>query len=115
MCRQQRYTDKKEMKVFLIHKEIQNGAVEKSYMRRGFLIYKEMRKSYMRRPLVIYDFATAPFRISLYEENLIFYFIWCRYNNAYSATVQAVKVTAAKAVQIMKDREKSKTLICYMI
>ncbi len=32
---------------------------------------------YMRRPLVIYDFATAPFWISLYiyEENLIFFFI----------------------------------------
>jgi len=27
----------------------------------------------MRRPL--YDFATAPFRISIYEENLIFFFI----------------------------------------
>ncbi len=41
--------------------EIQSGAVAKSYMRKGFLIYEEMRKSLnMRRPLVIYDFATAP-------------------------------------------------------
>jgi hypothetical protein len=32
-------------------------------MRKGFLLYEEMRKyfpMYMRRPLVIYDFATAP-------------------------------------------------------
>jgi hypothetical protein len=53
-----------------MYKEIQNGAVAKSYMRKGFLIYEEMRKYltiYLRRPLVIlYDFATAPFRISLY-------------------------------------------------
>jgi hypothetical protein len=56
------YTDKKESKIFLIYKEIQSGAVEKSYLRKGFLIYEEMRKisPYMRRPLVIYDFATAP-------------------------------------------------------
>jgi hypothetical protein len=47
-----------------MYKEIQNGAVAKSYMRKGFLIYEKMRKyltKYMRRPLVIYDFATAPF------------------------------------------------------
>jgi hypothetical protein len=29
-----RYTDKKENKIFLIYKEIQNGAVAKSYMRK---------------------------------------------------------------------------------
>ncbi len=39
-----KYTDKKENKIFLIFKEIQSGAVAKSYMGRGFLIYKEMRK-----------------------------------------------------------------------
>jgi hypothetical protein len=58
--------------------EIQNGAVAKSYMRKGFLIYEEMRKylplQFIRRPLVIYGYATAPFWISLlYEENLIFF------------------------------------------
>jgi hypothetical protein len=31
------YTDKKENKIFLIYKEIQSGAVAKSYMRKGFL------------------------------------------------------------------------------
>jgi hypothetical protein len=39
-----RYTDKKENKIFLICKEIHNEAVAKSYMRKGFLIYEEMRK-----------------------------------------------------------------------
>jgi hypothetical protein len=34
------YTDKKENKFFLIYKEIQNGAVAKSCMRKGFLIYE---------------------------------------------------------------------------
>jgi hypothetical protein len=37
-------TDKKENKIFLIYKEIQSGAVAKSYMRKGFLIYEEMRQ-----------------------------------------------------------------------
>ncbi len=38
------HTDKKENKIFLIYKEIQSGAVAKSYMRKGFLIYEEIRK-----------------------------------------------------------------------
>ncbi len=36
--------DKKEYQIFLIFKEIKRGAVAKSYMRKGFLIYEEMRK-----------------------------------------------------------------------
>jgi hypothetical protein len=35
---------KGEKKIFLIYKEIQMGSVAKSYMRKGFLIYEEMRK-----------------------------------------------------------------------
>jgi hypothetical protein len=35
---------KKKIKIFLIHREIQSGAVAKSYMRKGFLIYEEMSK-----------------------------------------------------------------------
>jgi hypothetical protein len=56
------YTDKKENKIFLIYREIQSGAVAKSYMRKGFLIYEESANisPYLRRPLVIYDFTTAP-------------------------------------------------------
>jgi hypothetical protein len=34
------YTDKKEKKIFPIFKKIQSGAVAKSYMRKGFLIYE---------------------------------------------------------------------------
>jgi hypothetical protein len=37
-----RHTDKKENKIFLICKEIQNGAVTKSYMTNGPLIYGEI-------------------------------------------------------------------------
>ncbi len=38
-CDLLRYTNKKENQIFLIYKEIQNGAVAKSYMTNGFLIY----------------------------------------------------------------------------
>jgi hypothetical protein len=37
-------TDKKENQIFLICMGIQSGAVAKSYMKKGFLIYEEMRK-----------------------------------------------------------------------
>jgi hypothetical protein len=36
------YTDKKENPIFLIYKEIQNGAVAKSYMTNGLLINGEI-------------------------------------------------------------------------
>jgi hypothetical protein len=38
------YTLLKKIQIFLIFKEIQSGAVVKSYMRKGFLINEEMRK-----------------------------------------------------------------------
>jgi hypothetical protein len=38
------YTNKKEKKIFLTYEKIQMGSVAKSYMRKGFLIYEEMRK-----------------------------------------------------------------------
>jgi hypothetical protein len=58
----QSYTDKKENEIFLISKEIQNGAVAKSYMTNGLPIYLPI-SSYIRKPwpFLIYDFATAPF------------------------------------------------------
>ncbi len=40
VCQGYEYTDKKENKIFLKYKEIQSGAVAKSYMRKGFLIYE---------------------------------------------------------------------------
>ena len=55
------YTDKKENQIFLIYKEIQRGAVAKSYMRKGFLIYEEMRKYFpIYEEAVSHDFATVP-------------------------------------------------------
>ncbi len=51
-----KHTDKKENQTFLICKEIQNeGAVAKSYMTNGLLIYREIFTHFL-----IYDFATAP-------------------------------------------------------
>ncbi len=65
------YTDKKEGKNYLIHKDIQNGSGK------GFLIYEEMRKylTYLRRPLVIYDFAPDPIWISFYVKKILFSFL----------------------------------------
>jgi hypothetical protein len=56
-------TDKKESQIFLIYKKIQNGAVAKSVMRKGFLIYEEMRKylTIYEKAVIKYDFATASF------------------------------------------------------
>jgi hypothetical protein len=56
------YTDKKENKIFLIYKEIQNGAVAKSYMTNGLLTYGEILciSSYIRKHFLLYGFATAP-------------------------------------------------------
>jgi hypothetical protein len=53
-CDDHECTDKKESPIFLIYKEIQNGAVAKSYMRKGFLTYEEMRKY-----LTIYEDAVS--------------------------------------------------------
>jgi hypothetical protein len=38
------FTDKKENEIFLIYKEIQGKSGAQSNIRKGFLIYKEMRK-----------------------------------------------------------------------
>jgi hypothetical protein len=38
----QQYTDKKVNKIFLMYKEIQNGAAAKSDMANGLLIYGEI-------------------------------------------------------------------------
>jgi hypothetical protein len=37
------YTEKKENKIYLIYREIQMGSGAKSYMRKGVLIYEEMK------------------------------------------------------------------------
>ncbi len=67
------YTDKNENKIFLLYKEIKMGAVAKLYIyEERLLIYEER---FMRRPLVIYDFATAPFWISLNMIKILFSFL----------------------------------------
>jgi hypothetical protein len=56
-------TDINENQIFLIYKEIQDGAVAKSYMKVTTSSYmgKYMRiSSYIRKPFLIYDFANAP-------------------------------------------------------
>ncbi len=76
---------KKENQIILIYNEIQSGAVAKSYMRKGFLIYEEMRKY-----IPIYEeavshiwLATAPFWIFLYMRKILFLFyqrsVWTRH------------------------------------
>ncbi len=56
---------KKGNQIFLIYKEIQSRAVAKSYIRKGFLIYEEMRKYFLiyqeAGSHIPYDFATAPY------------------------------------------------------
>jgi hypothetical protein len=40
-------TDKKENQIFLKYKEIQSGAVAKSNMRKGFLIYEDRKRVFL--------------------------------------------------------------------
>jgi hypothetical protein len=63
------YNDKKEYQSFLIYREIQSGA----YIRKGFLIYEEMRKYFPIYEEAVSNCFTLNFLI--YEENLIFFFI----------------------------------------
>ncbi len=67
----------------LIYKEIQSGGVAKSYMRKGFLIYEEMRKYF---PIyVLYGEAVSHIWLCncsnlnflAYAENLIFFLSVC--------------------------------------
>ncbi len=50
-----------EKQIFLLYKEIECGAVAKSYVTNGFLIYGEYLRisSNIRKPFLINDFATA--------------------------------------------------------
>jgi hypothetical protein len=51
------FTDKKENQIFLICKEIQIGAVAKSYITNGLLIYGEIFAHFL-----IYDFVSRESR-----------------------------------------------------
>jgi hypothetical protein len=63
--------------MFFIYREIQMGAVAKSNMRKGFLIYEEMCKYLVIYGEAVghiqYNFATAPW-ISLYMRKTFFFF-----------------------------------------
>ncbi len=69
-------TDKKENKIFLICKEIQMGAVAKSYMRKGFLKYEEMHNY-----LVIFEEAVIHLWLSNRSllDFLILYMTWGKF------------------------------------
>jgi hypothetical protein len=55
------YTDEKENKIFLKYKDIQMGSGAKSYMRKDFLIYGEMRPIYEEAVShTVYVFAPDP-------------------------------------------------------
>ncbi len=68
---------KKENQYFLIYKEILSGAVAKSHMWKGLLIYEEMRKYFpiFEALLVIYDCNCSTQNFLIYAENFIFFFI----------------------------------------
>ncbi len=54
----------KKINFYSYEREIQNGAVAKSYMTNGLLIWyvKYLRiSSYIRKPFLIYNFTTVPF------------------------------------------------------
>ncbi len=73
-----KYTVKKEKKIFLIFRKIRKRAVAMSYIRKGFLMYEEMRKY-----LTIYEETVGHMgfcncfilKFLIYEETFIFFFI----------------------------------------
>ncbi len=97
----QQHTDSKENQIFLIYKEIQSGAVAKSYMRKSFLIYEEMRKYFP-----IYEEAVrhvwlcncSILNFPKYEE---FHFLFYQCIVRYFATLQ------------MKGRWESNINVCF--
>jgi hypothetical protein len=72
-------TDKKEMKIFLIRKEIQKGSVASHiWLTASSHMVKYLRiSSYIRKSFLIYDFATDQFNFLTYEENFVFFLSLC--------------------------------------
>jgi hypothetical protein len=61
---------------YIQYKEIQSGAIAKSYMRKGFLIYEEMRKYFPRYEEAVSHIWLCNCSILnflIYEENLFFF------------------------------------------
>ncbi len=73
------YTDKEENQIFLIYKEIKGGAVAKSYMTNGLLIYGEIFAHFLiyleALPHIWLCNSPAPLWISLYMRKIWFSFL----------------------------------------
>jgi hypothetical protein len=89
-----------------------------TYIRKGFLIYEELRKYLvMRRPLVIYDFATAPFWISLYMSKILFSFLSVCPNHIASKHygMQTYQLQNVSAIKRKQQTEPYNLLCVFMI
>ncbi len=85
------HTDKKEETNFSWSKEIQSGSGAKSYLRKGFIKYGEMRKY-----LVIYD----PLWIFLiHGENFLFFFSSAEYPSSAYLSSEKEAVGSAELLQ----------------
>ncbi len=76
------HTGKKEKKIFLIYKDIQMGAVAKSYMMKDFLIYEEKRKYLVKYEETVSHIrlCSVPFWISLYMRKILFSLYQCSFD-----------------------------------
>ncbi len=122
------YTDKKENQIFLIYKEIQSDAVAKSYMKKGFLIYEEMRKYFS-----IYEEAVSHvwlcncfiLNFIIYEE-IFFYLcsmscrysvcltcIWSRRRGWWPPAASSTPPACSPKPELRNEISTSSTILCY--
>ncbi len=99
------YTDKKDNQIFLIYKEIQSGVDAKSYMRKSFLIYEEMRKYFpiycMRRPLVSHiwlcNCSALNFLILYMRKTWFSFFYQCTFSYPYELAARLTMKRRARS------------------
>ncbi len=96
-------TDKKENLIFLIYKIIPNGAVAKSYVTTGRLIYGKIFAHfhpYISMPFLMYDFATAPLWISLYMRKIFseFPYMWGKFSFSFLSVWRVVGLHNARSL-----------------
>ncbi len=85
--------------MFLIYNEIQIRAVAKSYLRKGFLKYEEMRKylAICEEAVSVYYFANGAFWISLYMKKILFSFLSVNIRFLFQSTSSSiVKISSSK-------------------
>ena len=81
------HTEKKKIKFSSYIRKFRVEQLQ-SYMRKGFLIYEQMRKYFpVYEEAVIYDFANAPFWISLYMRKILFPFVSVQRHSDYRSAV----------------------------